>query len=366
MEYAIIILTVITLAILEHCNKDQKYQHLLDGGILVLIVILVLIGGFRFQVGFDFTPYSIYFDRVPGLSTSLLTFANRSRFEIGFVVMSSLLKTVGLTNIASLFVSVILICVLLNISSFRKYTPYVFFSLLMYISLYFFGREMGQIRQAMATAIAFYSFRFVKDQKPLRYFATILIATSFHYTTVILLPFYYLSQIRLKRWQYIFLIVIGIAGAFVDWIRPLNDLLKSWNFGSLPYLNTEYANPVNLISIQYARRLLPAVIAVITVDKLHDRFDFFRISTNMVVFGAVLSLFFHEVAVYVERLFVPFIFFEVLLFGYSTEYFEQNSIRLLMKAGFVFYALVFLVHLFVTKDYVFFPYQNQLYNWLIK
>jgi hypothetical protein len=360
------ILLALSLLVLEHLNKDQRYQREIRVVFALIMIALVFFGGLRYRVGFDYVPYAQFFRRVPGFSMDLITFVGRSRFEIGFVALASFFKTLGITYVSAVFVSVIVICLTLNINSLKKYTSAVYFSLFMYLSLYFFGREMGQIRQAMATAIVFFAFRYVLKKQFIPFLLLILLAGSFHYSVLIVLPFYFLSTLKLKQSHYIILIVLGVAITFIDWLIPLNNLLLSLNFRSLPYIGSRYGGSVSIFSIQYARRLFPAILAIITMKKLDERFEYFRIALNMVVFGAFFSLLFNEAAVYVERMFVPFIFFEVLIFGFVTQYSQDRRFQITIKSVLVLYAFVFLLHLFITKSDIFFPYQNQLYFWLYR
>ena len=49
-----------------------------------------------------------------------------------------------------------------------------------------FGRDMGQIRQGLATAISFYSIYYIENKNPLRFTLTLIIASLFHPVSIVL------------------------------------------------------------------------------------------------------------------------------------------------------------------------------------
>lgn len=368
MEYWIIV-SVATILLLFGENYNNKFDNrnkykemFLNILFCFMIISLFFIGGFRYNVGFDYGTYSRMFYNMPKLSLNFFEQVKDMHGEYGFKLLVSFLKTIGLKSNVSLFCFVIFLCLLLNIKSFKNYTKYFYASFYMYLCLYFFGREMGQIRQALSTAFCFYSIKYIKKRNPIKFLLNVLIGISFHKTALVILPFYFIGNKEYRKYTYIWLLIIGLLFTNIYWVRTgLNTLDKIVPFG-LHYVNSKYGYNTSLLSFQWIRRLLPAIMAIIGMNKLKDKNQYYLISTNLVIFGTFLSLVFHEVGIYVERLFVPLTFSEILIYGYFIDYFDDVYLRVLYKLGLVLFGIIYLANLFVSKSNVFFPYKNVLFK----
>ena len=61
--------------------------------------------------------------------------------------------------------------------------------------LLFYNTSLNVVRQGIAIPIILYSFKFIDDRKPVSYLLFVLIAGSFHISSIVVLPFYYLFHL---------------------------------------------------------------------------------------------------------------------------------------------------------------------------
>lgn len=363
MPYGLIVILGFGLVLLDIRQGSRENRVLIRFVFLGVILSMIIIGGLRDGVGFDTGAYTRIFDRLPKLSTNFLNVSRDTHGEIGFKVLIGGLKTLGFKQVQSLFVIIIVSALLLNRNSLRKYTPYFYTSFFLYICFYFFGREMGQIRQGLATAIVLFSIRFIIDRKLLQFIITVFVAASFHASSLVILPFYFIAHKEFSRKHYILILLFGIILNNVSWLRGNVAYIESVLRFELPYIeNMRYGYQTgSLLSFQYLRRLFPAILVIVGYEKLKSKFEYFTVLSNVLMGGVFLSLIFHEVAIYVERLFAPMIFVEIILLGFFVDYFENRYLRLFYRIFIIGYGTLYFINLMTSKLSTFFPYKNILF-----
>ena len=111
--------------------------------------------------------------------------------------------------------------------------PLMFFFV---ISTGFFFWTISGLRQSIAIMVFFYSIRFIKEHKIKNYVLTLLLASFFHVSIVLLLPFYFIKNLKYNRniSLLLFLVSLGFVGTNL-FIIVGEQLLKI--FGHLEYLN---------------------------------------------------------------------------------------------------------------------------------
>lgn len=77
-----------------------------------------------------------------------------------------------------------------------QYSKYYTLSFLLYIPFFYFFTLSG-VRQGLALSISLMSFRFLKEKKFFKYLLVILLAASFHYTALVMIPAYFVLNIKL-------------------------------------------------------------------------------------------------------------------------------------------------------------------------
>lgn len=176
--------------VFSNIKKIKLIKGFSFDGVAAAFFIIFIISAFRFDVGYD---YSMYYHLIVGdikfidnqlnrlelLSRALIDFSHYITFIQLFFIVSSLL-------IVYAFYSTI-----------KKYSIDPILSTLVFISfpIYLF-QSFSIVRQYIAVAIIFYSYRFIKTRKLGIYLLFVFFAFLFHKSALIAIPLYYLFSVH--------------------------------------------------------------------------------------------------------------------------------------------------------------------------
>jgi EpsG family len=199
MIYYIIILLLFVSSLLAQIPLQQKQQQGLKYS---LIAVIVIIGAFRYQVGYDWFSYKSFYD---GIDTLDDVFESREeRFFVIFLYLTKLL----ISNY-SFFIGVFfLVTFYYKLKAIQKLSVDVFFSLFVYTTTVFLIYDLNGIRQGMALSLTLYAVIFVYQRRLVWFLLTIAIASLFHTSAVIFLPFYWLSRTRFRKTSYLVIFMV--------------------------------------------------------------------------------------------------------------------------------------------------------------
>ncbi|SEW14473.1 EpsG family protein [Chitinophaga sp. YR573] len=212
MIYYCILLILFFFSFLE-LSKIQKVHKLYI--LFTVLVMFVVIGGLRFEVGVDWFSYKDIFRDITNKTASTYP------LEPLYILFNLIIKDIGGSYQLVVF-SVALIAITLKLTTYFKYSPYVMASLMVYLSVQFMAYELNGVRQGLAVGIAYTSIGFLLQRRLVPYLIIVGIACMVHYSAIIFLPFYFIAnkEIRLS------VINIGIFGSLLIGIF-LQSLLKN-------------------------------------------------------------------------------------------------------------------------------------------
>src|SRR5690606_6683100 len=133
--------------------------------------------------------------------------------DFGFGILQMLLKNYISENPQILIFTTALLTNVFIVLTLFKYSKMVELSLYVYITGGLFLVTMNGIRQTLAAAIAFAATKYLIEGDWKKYFAVILIASTFHQTALLLIPVYFIVQ--LPAWSKMTVFLIGGAVAVV-------------------------------------------------------------------------------------------------------------------------------------------------------
>ncbi len=163
-------------------------------------ILLIIIAAFRGSIGHDYEVYVLSYQYVSDGYPVLM--------EPSFVLISWLvLFTVNKIELLFLIYAILGVCA--KVEGIRRLSPFIMLSLLLYISNFFLLHEMTQIRAGVATGFFLIAVPNIAEKKFIKYFAYILLASFFHLSALVALPFYFLNQDRLNK--YVFLGLIPLS-----------------------------------------------------------------------------------------------------------------------------------------------------------
>lgn len=146
----------------------------------------------REQIGYDYNMYAVGYRFMNEDGFTNLTYKD---WEIGFVIMTKLLGMVlpnyiwyiGLLTIIAIVPAGIFIC---------KHSEMPWLSTILYINTFLYFMEINFLRQAVALSIVMIAWEFMKRNKFIAFAITIIIASLFHQTVLILIPAYFMAKMK--------------------------------------------------------------------------------------------------------------------------------------------------------------------------
>ncbi len=113
-----------------------------------------------------------------------------------------------------------------------KYSCNKCMSYVTYTAIFFPFMGLTGIRQALAIVlVSICGYSFVKERKFLKFLVLVFLAVCLHKTAIIILPFYFLGGIRLKKWhRYVAVIGIMVCFAFQNSIIAILNKIGGYNY----------------------------------------------------------------------------------------------------------------------------------------
>lgn len=203
MFNAALVFIIIVLYFAIYSNKRINEETRKKLFLVICFFLFFILVGFRsFETGSDTPTYLKSFRDAVTLRWGHIS---KTRFEVGYGTFEVLMGYV--TTSGRIFLLVL--SAIFNYGVYRfikKYSDNYLLSVIMYVCLLFFYFSMTGLRQFFAIILILYSFRYVKTKKIIPFILSIVLASSFHVTSMICLllyPMYHMSFTRLKSFMLI-------------------------------------------------------------------------------------------------------------------------------------------------------------------
>lgn len=194
-------LLLIIYMILYLKTNNRKMKNFI---FLLSVLQLILVQGLRnINLGSDMPFYWMYYDNQLSYSIFNLGF---SRFEILFKFLTKIISSISTNKQLYLLIISFLSNIPISILVFKK-SKNPIMSLLLFLSFGFYNFNFSGLRQAIAFAITFYSYKYIVDKKIIKFILSILCAYFFHSSALVFLPAYFLYNFKITKLK-IFSIVI--------------------------------------------------------------------------------------------------------------------------------------------------------------
>lgn len=245
--------------------------------------------------GSDYYMYESFYSRIVPIKDYLNglyePFFKAKSFEEGFVILSSIIKTIDFTDgpfFLMFIVALLNFCIFFP--SIREYTPFVMIAIFFFMYKAFFWHEFTLLRQSIAISLFTYSIRFIKSGDHIKYIIINLLGMSFHTSAIILLPLSFIlnKQISIRT----ILILVGVS-FLVSLLSPFLwklcvHIASFFGFSQrlLEYdMNMKIINPLNFLEI----------ISILALSLFFRQYytqkePYFNIFLNMFLFSSVLVI----------------------------------------------------------------------------
>lgn len=268
---------------------------------LTLLGIMILIGGLRDRVGWDYNSYINWY--IKGTRDDSL--------EFGFLRIMQVFRYLNF-DYHFLFFFFSFFTYVFAYLGIRRYTKKSSLPLVLYvlIPVLFLG-SFTYIRQLLSVAIAFYAFSFLLDKKYLNYFLLMFVGVSIHYSC--LLPFFLFLIVY--KWGeginschlYVLMGITFIMGQ-IGIIHWLSLILKDSHY--LFYASSKFVVAVPLLKL-----LIINVMGFLIIN-YYDKYGFKYPNQKYLLLLYVFSMLFLNLfseSIELTRLYTYFRIFEIIL-----------------------------------------------------
>lgn len=204
MNYFLLIFIPTMFYILEEIvpTKEKIFRKI---GIIFIIIMTSL----RYGFGADYFTYLGAFNRI---KSGVFTDA----FEPGYIFLNQVIAYLGLHFNFVLLIIAIFNYVLLYLTieeNLPKYKWLAMFLYLTYFDLFFYS--LSAIRQSIVMSIFLYSMKYIKGKQPIKYVLWLLFGSLFHWSALILVPFYYFyNKCSEYNFRKLFFVTVGAVLAY--------------------------------------------------------------------------------------------------------------------------------------------------------
>ncbi|TYP97349.1 EpsG-like putative glucosyltransferase [Tenacibaculum adriaticum] len=198
---------------------------------LFFFLVLFLIAGLRHvDIANDSLAYATSFIDIEYFN-SFWDF--EGRFEFGFQYLTKFIKFYISDEVYVYFIITSFIIQFFLIDFIFKNSRILWFSVFLLITLRFYFFSVSAIRQGMALGVCMYSYEYLKRGKLNKFFISVLLAFSFHYSALVFLILPVLSKIKPSVKKILFfggisMIVFSTLGYFIEIFSSVLDYGKDY------------------------------------------------------------------------------------------------------------------------------------------
>ena len=295
LAYLLTLSFVIMMSWLIQSNKGKSITKWL---LAILIVGMSLFIGFRYWVGTDYGSYYRGYYLYSRLSWKELIGIDDPALRI----IAKLSTYIVDSPITMFTIAAFIFCTLFTLSIY-EYSDNFLFAMILFICCGTFLEAFNGVRQATAVSIIFFGLRYIKKKKFFKYLLTVLIATLFHSTAILMLVLYVVFNMKTSVINVVILVIVSILLTYsYEWIYSLVENITDKDV-NLDY--EYYVTQVNVFRVAVA--CAPCVFLVLLSRKARLENSML---CNMIIINAALmcitssSAFLARIAMY-STAFIP-------------------------------------------------------------
>lgn len=208
--------------------------------VFVPIILVSLLLGLRYNVGIDYLAYKEIYE--VDISNDLKWSIENRETEILFTVICVFLHKLNIPYYG-MFIIMAIIPLYFFYSSFKRTNYLLVLGIICLILSGVLFMYLNIMRQGIAFFIILYAIQYIIKKSFVKYAFWIIVASGFHITSLLFLPFYYLKNTQKFLFRnriiaiILFLLSIIFSGKFVSVVLSL----------AMPFLEETYIQYINLI-----------------------------------------------------------------------------------------------------------------------
>lgn len=309
------------------------------------LVILILFGGLRYEIGQDYNTYS-----------EIFKYAETTNVEYGYLLLCVFFKTLGLGPQIMYLISISITLFLLYKSILFYNSRQIAFIFFIFLFAGYYAESFNAVRQYIAIAFFIYATRYIFAASLCKFCFYLLIGSLFHTSILFLIPFYYILK---KQYSDTTLLICGGGILIFAFIFPITPLLERIPVYGQRYMidHSEFNQSANL-GLGYISKLCIALILIkmrhyiIKIDKKYN------VVINAYFFYVLFMAIFKDMMVFL-RIAYYFHIFLILILPKMTLCLNKRSQPIGILITCLYALLLFFIQMTDEKSMLI-PYQANL------
>lgn len=308
MIFYIFLLLLFVFGVLELFDQNNDKYILY----LISFFIFCIFSGLKFNVGTDYQTYKNYYD-----------YSNNPKYliengvEPGYIYLMYCFRVLSIGFIGFWF---IISCINFSFKYyiFKKYSPLLFASLLIYFVGLFMERDFDGIRQGLSIGICYLTIPYILKRKFWPFFILVLLASTVHASSLIFLPAYFIFRIKLRNnlIYFVVLLLISLVLFNISFTKLIinilpDSMIKSRIETYMSFSDGQYAKKVG-ISVGILFRVVVLCLFTYLHKKIEVEERLYQFLRNGFFIGISISLLFNDFDILSHRL--AYIYRELQIF----------------------------------------------------
>ena len=191
LAYLVYSFVLFLLVFFGYWVSKKKAAKINKIGVVVSVILVSLVAGFRYNVGTDWEAYRTYYENILRYGMSWMEITTSS-MEPLYLLLNKFIAFCG-ASYQFFFTIIMLLHLVLLYKSFDQYLFLLPWGLFFYVTM-FFCMSLNIQRQTLSICVFMYSLRFILCRNFYKYCICIIVAGLIHYSSFILFPVYFLSM----------------------------------------------------------------------------------------------------------------------------------------------------------------------------
>ena len=305
-------------------GKNERKKHM-----LFVFSTILLIGflGLRGFIGWDWWAYYPSYNNLP----------NGFNYEIGYEIWSNIFYKIGLSYHHFTFINTVA-DILILAYVLKKYSKYPIFSMFLFLAVQGLSFEVDLLRNAKAVLLFIISIQFIKERKLIPFLILNILGMTFHMSSVIYLPMYFILNRNYSRKIVLPLIILGNiyylfdTKLFIHILEYMSSVLPAAVGGKITsYLSIIPQNYKLPVGTLYFERLVTFIMVFFFLHKEKNHREkenpYSLIMENSFYIFYLIFLFTSEFFIASTRIGILFIYANWFLWGDIVENLRDTKIK---------------------------------------
>lgn len=305
-------------------GKNERKKHML---FVFSIILLIEFLGLRGFIGWDWWAYYPSYNNLP----------NGFNYEIGYEIWSNIFYKIGLSYHHFTFINTVA-DILILAYVLKKYSKYPIFSMFLFLAVQGLSFEVDLLRNAKAVLLFIISIQFIKERKLIPFLILNILGMTFHMSSVIYLPMYFILNRNYSRKIVLPLIILGNiyylfdTKLFIHILEYMSSVLPAAVGGKITsYLSIIPQNYKLPVGTLYFERLVTFIMVFFFLHKEKNHREkenpYSLIMENSFYIFYLIFLFTSEFFIASTRIGILFIYANWFLWGDIIENLRDTKIK---------------------------------------